>query len=111
MFIINETLKAEKIPADREEELFRQHVAWFTWHFEQGDFLPVGPYTDREMAGIMICGAETRGAVEKSSRKMCIMLTGWPSMKSIPSRQGKSSGILRNTRESKRELSMQKATI
>lgn len=68
MFIINETLKAEKIPVDKGEELFQQHVAWFTRHFEQGDFLLVGPYTDKEMAGIMICGAETREAVEKILR-------------------------------------------
>ena len=41
MFIINQTLKADKIPAGKGEELFKQHIAWFTKHFEQGDF-PVG---------------------------------------------------------------------
>ncbi|MBR2215737.1 MAG: hypothetical protein IJ849_08280 [Selenomonadaceae bacterium] len=64
MFIINQTLKAEKIPAGKGEELFQKHVAWFTRHFEQGNFLLVGPYTDKEMAGIMICNAESREAVE-----------------------------------------------
>ena len=48
MFIINQTLKPEKIPADRGEELFKAHVEWFTRHFEQGEFLLVGPYTDKE---------------------------------------------------------------
>ena len=62
MFIINQVLKADKIPAGKGEELFKQHIAWFTKHFEQGDFLLVGPYTDKEMAGIMITGAETREA-------------------------------------------------
>lgn len=65
MFIINQTLKPEKIPAGKGEELFKQHIEWFTRHFEQGDFLLVGPYTDKEMAGIMITAAETREAVEK----------------------------------------------
>ena len=51
MFIINQTLNPEKIPAGKGEELFKQHIAWFTRHFEQGDFLLVGPYTDKEMAG------------------------------------------------------------
>lgn len=64
MFIINQTLKPEKIPAGKGEELFKSHVEWFTRHFEQGDFLLVGPYTDKEMAGIMITAAETREAVE-----------------------------------------------
>ena len=64
MFLINETLNPEKIPQGKEEELFQQHVAWFTRHFEQGNFLLVGPYTDREMAGIMLSGLENREAVE-----------------------------------------------
>ncbi|BAL84863.1 hypothetical protein SELR_pSRC100560 (plasmid) [Selenomonas ruminantium subsp. lactilytica TAM6421] len=65
MFIINQTLKAEKIPAGKGEELFKQHVAWFTKHFEAGNFILVGPYTDKEMAGIMISPAESKEAVEK----------------------------------------------
>ncbi|MBQ1509789.1 MAG: hypothetical protein IIZ54_02680 [Selenomonadaceae bacterium] len=65
MFIINQTLKPEKIPADKGEELFKAHVEWFTRHFEQGDFLLVGPYTDKEMAGIMITAVGSREAVEK----------------------------------------------
>ena len=65
MFIINQTLNAEKIPAGKGEELFQKHVAWFTRHFEARNFLLVGPYTDKEMAGIMICSAETSKAVEE----------------------------------------------
>ena len=64
MFIIHETLNPEKIPQGKEEELFQQHVAWFTRHFEQGNFLLVGPYTDQEMAGIMLSGLENREALE-----------------------------------------------
>lgn len=65
MFIINQTLNADKIPEGKLDELFQQHVAWFTRHFEAGDFLLVGPYTDQKMAGIMICGAKTRDDVER----------------------------------------------
>ena len=65
MFIINQTLKADKIPQGKGEELFRQHAAWFTRHFQQGDFLLVGPYTDAKMAGFMLSGAETREQVEE----------------------------------------------
>ena len=64
MFLINETLNPEKIPKGKEEEFFQQHVAWFTRHFEQGNFLMVGPYTDQEMAGIMLSGLENREALE-----------------------------------------------
>lgn len=64
MYIINQTLDPKKIPSEKGEELFQKHVAWFTRHFEQGDFILVGPYTDKEMAGIMITAAETREAVE-----------------------------------------------
>lgn len=64
MFIISQDLKPEKIPEGKGEELFQNHVAWFTKHFEKGDFLLVGPYTDREMSGLMICAAETREEVE-----------------------------------------------
>ena len=49
MFLINETLNPEKIPQGKEEEFFQQHVAWFTRHFEQGNFLLVGPYTDQDV--------------------------------------------------------------
>lgn len=50
MFLIHETLNPEKIPQGKEEKFFQQHVAWFTRHFEQGNFLLVGPYTDQQSA-------------------------------------------------------------
>ena len=64
MFLINQTLIPEKIPEGKGEELFKGHIAWFTRHFEQGDFILVGPYTDKKMAGIMISPAESLEAVE-----------------------------------------------
>ncbi len=65
MFIVNQTLKPEKIPAGKGEELFKRHVEWFTRHFEAGHFILVGPYTDREMSGIMISPTESREALEE----------------------------------------------
>ena len=65
MFLVNQTLNPEKIPAGKGEELFKEHVAWFTRHFERGDFVLVGPYTDREMSGIMISPAESREVLEE----------------------------------------------
>ena len=65
MFIINQTLNADKIPQGKSEELFKEHVAWFSRHFEQGNFLLVGPYTDQKMAGIMLSGVESREALEE----------------------------------------------
>ncbi|MBR3622486.1 MAG: hypothetical protein IKN43_03950 [Selenomonadaceae bacterium] len=64
MFLITQTLIPEKIPEGKGDELFKGHVAWFTRHFEKGDFILVGPYTDKKMAGIMISPIETREAVE-----------------------------------------------
>ena len=64
MYLINQTLKPEKIPEGKVEELFKKHVAWFTRHFEAGDFILVGPYTDKKMAGIMISPANSREDVE-----------------------------------------------
>lgn len=64
MFLITQTLIPEKIHEGKGEELFKAHVAWFTRHFDEGDFILVGPYTDKKMAGIMISPAETKDAVE-----------------------------------------------
>ena len=83
MFLINETLNPEKIPQGKEEEFFQQHVAWFTRHFEQGNFLLVGPYTDQEMFPTPM---------------------GWQITKSMPLRREKSPGILLRTRVNKMAL-------
>ncbi len=76
MFLINETLNPEKIPKGKEEKFFQQHVAWFTRHFEQGNFLLVGPYTDQEMAGIMLSVYGTCRTVSEFQEMAGIMLSG-----------------------------------
>ena len=77
MFLITQTLKSEKIPEGKGEELFKGHVAWFTRHFEQGDFILVGPYTDRKMTGLMISPLETREAVEAVLKDDVYYADGW----------------------------------
>ena len=64
MFLIDITIKMEQVPAEQADELLAGHRAWFTKHFEQGDFLLVGPYKDRGAAGLTVAQAENRQAVE-----------------------------------------------
>lgn len=65
MFIINETVLTEKIAAEKQEKLFAEHRAWFMKHFQEGDFLIVGPYKDWAASGIMLAQAESREALEE----------------------------------------------
>ena len=65
MFIINETVLTEKIAAEKQEKLFAEHRAWFMKHFQEGNFLIVGPYKDWAASGIMLVQAESREALEE----------------------------------------------
>lgn len=65
MFIINETVLTEKIAAEKQEKLFAEHRAWFMKHFQEGNFLIVGPYKDWAASGIMLAQAESREALEE----------------------------------------------
>ena len=65
MFIINETVLTEKIAAEKQEKLFAEHRAWFMKHFQEGNFLIVGPYKDWVASGIMLAQAESREALEE----------------------------------------------
>ena len=65
MFIINETVLTEKIPAEKQEALFADHKNWFMKHFQTGDFLIVGPYKDWAASGIMLAQADSREALEE----------------------------------------------
>lgn len=65
MYLIDITIKADKLVADQADQLLNQHRAWFQKHFEAGDFLLVGPYKDRGLAGLVIAQAASREAVEQ----------------------------------------------
>lgn len=64
MFLINITLKSDQVPADRADDMFAQHRAWFAKHFEAGTFVLLGPYQDREHAGIIIAQADSRAEID-----------------------------------------------
>ncbi|MCH3922049.1 YciI family protein [Limosilactobacillus sp.] len=62
MYIIN-------IQLDRSQQFgddkLAQHRAWFTRHFEAGDFLIVGPSKTHPMSGVVIAQAKSREALDK----------------------------------------------
>ena len=43
MYIVNVTIKIHEIDKERLAGLLERHSAWFTGHFQQGDFLLLGP--------------------------------------------------------------------
>ena len=65
MYLINITLDPARIPADRADEMLAQHRAWFAKHFQAGTFLLLGPYLDREHAGIIVAKTMPRDELEK----------------------------------------------
>lgn len=64
MFLIDVKINTDKVPAGRAEELLNGHRQWFGKHFEDGDFLIVGPYHDIDMAGIVIAQAKSKEDLE-----------------------------------------------
>ena len=65
MYIVNVTIRIHEIEKERLAGLLERHSAWFTGHFQQGDFLLLGPYLDWEGSGIILAQAENRAALEK----------------------------------------------
>lgn len=64
MFIVNISLKAEKVPAEKADLMFDQHRAWFARNFQKGNFLLLGPYQDKDNAGVIIAQADNREELE-----------------------------------------------
>lgn len=65
MYLVTITIKTEKIAKEDEADLLRRHRAWFTDQFDKGNFLLVGPYKDKGMAGIAIAKVEDRTTLDK----------------------------------------------
>ena len=65
MFLINVKVLKDKLPQGKEEELFDIHRKWFTNHFNEGDFIMLGPYLDAEGNGILITPLENKKEVEE----------------------------------------------
>lgn len=60
MYLINITVKADQVPAEKAEELLAGHRAWFGAQAQAGSFLLLGPYCDQAMAGVVIAQAASR---------------------------------------------------
>lgn len=64
MYIIDIRVN-EDVSAEQQEVLFSQHVAWFQKHFQAGNFLIVGPFTERERAGVIIAQTANRAELDR----------------------------------------------
>lgn len=65
MYLINITLNQNLVSVGRVDELFAAHRAWFAKNLEAGNFLLLGPYLDREHAGVIIAQAPNRTALDE----------------------------------------------
>ena len=65
MYLINITLKMEKVPADKAEAMFERHREWFGKNFKEGKFVLLGPYQDEPHAGIIIANLKDRAELDK----------------------------------------------
>lgn len=63
MYLINIAVN-EDISPDQHEALFMRHVSWFQQYFEAGKFVLIGPYSDRERAGVIIAQTVSREELE-----------------------------------------------
>ena len=64
MYIIDIAVN-EDITPEQHEELFPKHAAWFAKYHQTGNFLIVGPCTDRERAGVIIAQTENRAELDR----------------------------------------------
>lgn len=64
MYLIDITIKENKVPADKADELLAGHRAWFGAQAQAGNFLLVGPYRDKAMAGLIIAQANSRAELD-----------------------------------------------
>lgn len=64
MYLIAITIKTDQVPADKADELLAGHRAWFSAQAQAGNFLLVGPYRDKAMAGLVIAQANSRADLD-----------------------------------------------
>lgn len=64
MYLIDITIKADQVPADKADELLAGHRAWFSAQAQARNFLLVGPYRDKAMAGLVIAQANSRAELD-----------------------------------------------
>ncbi|RCW17904.1 hypothetical protein CAC02_00670 [Streptococcus gallolyticus] len=64
MYLIDITIRADQVPADKADELLAGHRTWFSTQAQAGHFLLVGPYRDKAMAGLIIAQANSRAELD-----------------------------------------------
>jgi uncharacterized protein YciI len=63
LYLINIAVN-DDISPDQHEALIMRHVSWFQQYFEAGKFVLIGPYSDRERAGVIIAQTVSREELE-----------------------------------------------
>ncbi|MCI5763167.1 YciI family protein [Actinobacillus porcinus] len=64
MYLIDISLKNESLSEEEQAKQLDAHRAWFAKYFQQGNFLLLGPYLDKERAGVIIAQTESREQLE-----------------------------------------------
>lgn len=64
MYLIDISLKNESLSEGEQAKQLDAHRAWFAKYFQQGNFLLLGPYLDKERAGVIIAQTESREQLE-----------------------------------------------
>lgn len=64
MFTMDVVIKNHLIPDDKRDELFEKHAQWIQENYDSGAFLLMGPYTTKEMTGLIIGQANSKVAIE-----------------------------------------------
>lgn len=65
MYLINISLKPNDDDEKTASAKFSSHVEWFTKYFDNGTFLMLGPYLNKDHTGVIIAQVETREELEK----------------------------------------------
>lgn len=64
MYLIDILLKNSHLSKAEQAKQLEEHRAWFGKYFKQGIFLLLGPYLDKERAGVIIAQAKSREQLE-----------------------------------------------
>ena len=64
MYLIDISSKNESLSEEEQAKQLDAHRAWFAKYFQQGNFLLLGPYLDKERAGVIIAQTESREQLE-----------------------------------------------
>lgn len=64
MYLIDISLKNESLSEEEQARQLDAHRAWFAKYFQQGNFLLLGPYLDKERASVIIAQTESREQLE-----------------------------------------------